>query len=114
MPAQPTARDERRLRKDEKTVLIMAQLYCRDQHPDAPRGEDGLCASCSAVVAYAAARTRACPRQHKGTCDTCDIQCYRPAMRADIRAIMAYSGPRMITRHPLMAIRHLAKKLNHR
>lgn len=114
MSATLTTRDERRLRKDEKTVLVMAQLYCHDQHPHAQRGENGLCASCAAVVSYAAARTRACPHRHKGTCDTCDIQCYRPAMRADIRAIMAYSGPRMITRHPLMAIRHLAKKLTHR
>ena len=33
--------------------------------------------------------------------------CYKPEMRERIRQVMRYSGPRMITKHPVAAIRHL-------
>jgi len=38
------------------------------------------------------------------------VHCYKPAMRENIRAVMRYSGPRMISHHPLMAIQHLIDK----
>lgn len=105
-----TKRDERRLARDNKTVMAMAQLYCHDHHRGL-RGENRLCAECYEVVDYAMQRTRNCPHLHKGICEACEIQCYRPSMRASIRTIMAYSGPRMILHHPLMAIRHIVKKI---
>ena len=114
MRNEPTSRDERRLQKDERTVVAMAQLYCRGHHASEAHDERGLCPACAEAVDYAAARTRACPNQHRGTCDTCTIQCYRPAMRSAIRTIMAYSGPRILFHHPLMALRHLVKKAQNR
>ena len=33
-----------------------------------------------------------------------------PQMRERIRAVMRYAGPRMITRHPVAAVRHLLGK----
>lgn len=104
-------RDEQRLERDNKTVVAMAQLYCHDHHHGL-QGENGLCSECSEVVEYSAQRTRRCPHLHKGICEACEIQCYKPEMRAKIRTIMAYSGPRMITHHPVMAIRHVAKKIS--
>lgn len=102
--------DKRRLERDNKTVVAMAKIYCHDHHRGALRNEQGLCAECAPIIEYAIARTKACPRKHKGTCDTCTIQCYKPEMREKIRAIMAYSGPRMMLHHPIMAIRHVYKK----
>lgn len=105
-----TKADERRIAADERTVMAMARIYCRGHHHDHAPGQD-LCPDCAEVIAYAQARTRACPRKHRGTCDTCPHPCYKPVMRARIREIMAYSGPRMLFHHPIMAIRHLAKKI---
>jgi hypothetical protein len=42
----------------------------------------------------------------KPTCANCPIHCYQPAQRAAIRAVMAYAGPRMLLRHPMMALQH--------
>lgn len=107
---QKTARDERRLERDNKTMMVMAKLFCHDHHCGL-QGENGLCSECSEVVTYTLQRTKNCPHLHKGICEACDIQCYKPSMRKQIRAIMAYSGPRMITHHPLMAFRHIVRKL---
>lgn len=45
----------------------------------------------------------------KTTCKKCPVHCYSPDMREKIRAVMRYSGPRMIFLHPFAAIRHLAR-----
>ena len=102
--------ERKRLLQDEETVRTMTKMYCRAHHADAAE-EDGLVPSCRACAEYAIARTRACPKQHKGNCDDCEIRCYNPAMREQIRQIMAYAGPRMMFTHPVMAVRHLRKKL---
>lgn len=99
----------RRLKRDDETVMAMAELYCRGHRHMRTPGQR-LCPECAETVQYAQARTHACPHKHQGTCDTCSIQCYKPEMRQRIRTIMAYSGPRMMLHHPIMAIRHLAKK----
>ncbi len=102
---------ERDLRKDERTLVAMARIYCHGhRHIADSSNDEQLCHECFQVVEYALERTKRCPHEHKGTCDTCTIQCYKPAMRQRIREIMAYSGPRMMFHHPLMAVRHLAKK----
>lgn len=75
------------------------------------RDDDGLCPDCASCIDYAIERTLRCPHEHKGNCEDCDIHCYAPAKRAQIRAIMAYAGPRMLTKHPIMAMRYLKKKL---
>lgn len=108
---EPTRSEKelRRLKRDDDTVMAMAEIYCRG-HRHIRAANERLCPECAETVGYAIARTHACPHQHKGTCDTCQIQCYKPDMRQRIRTIMAYSGPRMLFHHPIMAIRHLAKK----
>ena len=47
------------------------------------------------------------PYAAKTSCDACENHCYKPEMRERIRQVMRYSGPRMITKHPVAAIRHL-------
>jgi predicted amidophosphoribosyltransferase len=97
------------LKKNEreyKTIQKMIGLYCRDRHHDGESGE--LCSSCLELLSYAKTRLEKCPYAgDKPTCARCPVHCYKPALREKIRAVMRYAGPRMIWRHPLLAIRHL-------
>jgi hypothetical protein len=43
----------------------------------------------------------------KGFCNKCSTHCYNKANQKKIRKVMAFSGPRMILYHPIMAIKHL-------
>jgi hypothetical protein len=70
---------------------------------------------CEELLDYALHRLEACPfRAHKSVCAACPIHCYRPAMREKIRAVMRYAGPRMLFRHPLLAMGHLIDRLRSR
>ena len=42
----------------------------------------------------------------KNFCSQCPCHCYKPAMREKIRAIMRYSGPRIMLYHPLVGSLH--------
>ncbi len=81
----------------------MIRIYCRNHHGGSP-----LCGDCSALSAYADDRLDNCPYgEGKPTCQNCPVHCYRKEKRDQIRQIMRYAGPRMIWRHPIMAVRHL-------
>ncbi len=93
------------IRRDLHTVEAMVRLYCEREHASA----DGtLCARCGALLAYAEARLAVCPfGEEKTTCRECPVHCYRPAERAEMKVVMREAGPRMLWRHPWLAIRHL-------
>ena len=94
----------RRLQREAHTVAAMIRRYCRDRH----HTTDGLCPECAELLAYARRRLARCPFQdNKTTCGKCPVHCYAPGMRARIREVMRYAGPRMLLSHPLMALRHL-------
>lgn len=106
--------EERRARRDEKTLYAMASIFCSAHHvasDDPGASLQGLCPACAATIAYSIERTQRCPHDHKGNCEDCDIHCYRPEERARIREIMAYAGPRMLTKHPILTFFYLKKKL---
>lgn len=93
-----------RLRRELRTVTAMIELFCRDHHI----GEKVPCRKCSDLISYARCRLEKCPYHHdKPTCDQCPIHCYKPERREEIREVMRYSGPRLLRRHPFLAIRHL-------
>jgi len=95
-----------RLEREIDTIGLMIEMFCRDHH-----GRDGLCSFCRELLAYARKRTRACRfGKDKPACSACPVHCYRPEMRERIREVMRYSGPRMISRHPVLAVRHLLDK----
>lgn len=99
-PLQPPAR----LIRQRRTMEAMIRLHCRAHH--GTRG--GVCADCQALQDYSAGRVDHCPfGAQKPTCAKCPIHCYRPAMRDQIRAVMRYAGPRMLWRHPILALEHL-------
>jgi Nitrous oxide-stimulated promoter. len=93
------------LEREYKTIREMISLSCRERH-DTKKGE--LCPVCQELLTYARIRLDKCPyRDDKPTCARCPIHCYKPAMRERIREVMRYAGPRMLRRHPILALRHL-------
>lgn len=94
-----------RIQKEFDTVKVMIDIYCRDHHPHAGTG---ICPFCEALTEYARARLERCPFQaDRTTCAKCPVHCYKPQMRDQIKAVMRYAGPRMLRRHPRMALAHL-------
>ncbi len=94
----------RNIQRDQKTVAAMVHIYCAGKHASA--GE--LCAPCAALLEYSHDRLAKCPfEEEKTTCRDCPIHCYRPIERTAMKDVMRYAGPRMLWRHPLLAIRHL-------
>jgi len=93
--------------REEKTIRAMIAIYCEDHHQT--RGE--LCPDCTALFEYAQARLNKCPwGENKPVCAKCTIHCYRPAMREEVRKVMRYAGPKMLLRHPVLAIDHLLRE----
>jgi hypothetical protein len=93
----------RRMTRERKTVEAMINIYCHGKH--GTRG--GLCAECEEVLDYANKRLEKCLFQEgKTTCGNCGIHCYKPAMKEKIRGVMQYAGPRMMSRHPILALFH--------
>jgi len=92
-----------RLARERRTVAAMIAIYCRDRH-----GGRGLCDACCALTKYARQRLYHCVYgAEKPTCFNCPIHCYRREPREAIRLVMAYAGPRMLARHPILAVFHL-------
>lgn len=102
-------RPARRLAREEKTAAAMIAMYCRDHHATAAADDgDGLCAGCAELLAYARRRLEKCRYgADKPTCANCETHCYVPALRERVREVMRYSGPRMLRRHPVLAVAHL-------
>lgn len=81
----------------------MIEIYCHGKHG----AHDGLCPDCTELLRYADKRLEKCPfHEGKTTCGNCKIHCYKPAMRENIKEVMRYAGPRMMTRHPISALQH--------
>ena len=106
----------KRRQREEKTLSQMIVIYCEGHHPRGSRTEQAycgerLCPECLALDEYAVARTKGCRRMdEKTSCEECGNHCYKPSMRQSVREVMRYAGPRMVTRHPIAAIRHLLKR----
>lgn len=104
MSASP-ANKNRRLDREKKTIRAMIAIYCRGNHPVEHNGL--LCAECQALLDYALARLDRCPYSgKKPPCAKCSVHCYKPALREQIKAVMRYAGPRMLVKHPLLALHH--------
>ena len=97
-----------RLARELKTIVVMLGIYCRDHHDAASRGDASLCADCASLHDYARDRLAGCTYgAEKPTCVNCQIHCYARRQREDMRTVMRYAGPRMLWRHPVLAVAHL-------
>jgi len=93
-----------RLARERRTIEAMIAIYCREHH----RHGSGLCDECATLRAYADRRLDLCPYgPDKPTCVNCSAHCYQPRMRENVKDVMRYAGPRMLKRHPILAVRHL-------
>jgi Nitrous oxide-stimulated promoter len=92
-----------RIEREKRTVGAMIALHCRANHATG----SNLCEDCRQLCDYAFARLERCPfGAGKTTCAKCPVHCYKPDMREQIRKVMRYSGPRMLYRHPVLALMH--------
>ena len=90
--------------KEKALIPVMIKKYCHGNH--GTRG--GICDDCRELTEYALLRLEKCPfKKDKHFCSACKIHCYRPDMREKIKAVMKYSGPRMMTSHPVFCCRHV-------
>lgn len=98
---QPSLRRKREL----KTIEVMISLYCRVHH--AGNGSSS-CSSCLGLFDYATRRLERCTfGEAKPTCAKCTVHCYSATRREQIRTVMRWAGPRMLLKHPLLAMFHL-------
>lgn len=89
--------------REKRVVGEMIRIYCRGNH----HCKD-LCPGCAELLRYASERSDLCPfLENKTFCSNCKIHCYRKERREQIRRVMRYAGPRMLWRHPILAIRHV-------
>ena len=111
MPATRRAHDDRRyprLARELTTIRAMVRVYCRDHHAAQLLPPAGVCAQCQSLMAYATRRLDRCVfGDDKPTCASCKVHCYNAEMRERVRVMMRYAGPRMLWRHPFLAIAHL-------
>ena len=96
---------KRPIQIEMQTIEAMVRIYCRYHH-----GKD-LCEECGTILTYCFARIEKCVFGHeKPACNSCNVHCYSPKMREKVKSIMRFSGPKMIYKHPYLAIVHLVKE----
>lgn len=95
-----------RIENEKRVVEQMVELYCKHK-----LGMLAIDDEHKALIAYAHKRLDGCKfGDDKPACKRCPIHCYKPTMRAEMRAIMRWAGPRMIIYNPIAAIKHLFNK----
>lgn len=105
--------------KEKKLIPVMIKKYCKGKHKrerkaqGLKRGE--VCAACKELTEYALFRLDKCPfKVNKKFCSFCRIHCYKPEMRGKIKAVMRYSGPRMLFSHPVFALSHVVQMIKYK
>ncbi len=104
IPIRPARKLDRHRGRELDTIEAMFRIYCRDHH----RRDPSVCDECSPLLDYATRRLVRCVfGANKPTCANCTVHCYTETMRAKIKDVMRYAGPRMLWRHPYLAITHV-------
>lgn len=112
----------RKLCKDLRTLALFIEVFCRGRHTDAARHPVHLrtidvtdlhgrplelCPACARLAVHAFVKRVQCPLEPKPACKHCPQHCYVPRYRAQIRAVMRYSGWRLLLSGRLDYILHL-------
>ena len=104
MQPQPPNPEHKRMKREKQTIGYMVEIYCKGHHGT----HSELCPECKQFKEYAFMRLDKCPFQEKkSTCGKCLIHCYQSPMKEQAKVVMRYSGPRMLTRHPGLAMHHV-------
>lgn len=100
------------IKREKKTVEVLIRIYCNNHHHKGNK----LCRNCEGLLEYAHVRLDNCPfRDNKPACVKCTVHCYQSSVRTKIISVMRYAGPRMLFKHPILALLHIIncrKKLN--
>ena len=93
-----------RLARESATVEAMIRIACKAWHGTG----QGLCGECDELRLFADTRLERCPfGEQKPTCANCLVHCYKADMRERMREVMRFAGPRMLRRHPILALWHV-------
>ena len=93
-----------RMVRERKTIKAMIEIYCKNHHESGGK----ICPECQELFDYAMMRLDRCPYQEgKPTCGKCPIHCYTPEKRTKVKEVMKHSGPRIIFKHPILALHHV-------
>ena len=104
--------DYKKWEKEKELIPVMIRMYCKGNHPE---GRSENCEKCMALTEYALFRLEKCPfKKDKHFCSFCSIHCYKPEYRDEIKKVMKYSGPRMLTSHPVFAISHVVQMMKYK
>jgi len=110
-PQQQASDLPRKLRRDLKTLVRFVDIYCRDHYGDDDRqpvtikpvdleslgvGDIKLCPACHRLLTHALVKRLHCPLDPKPACKHCEVHCYYPTYRDQIRTVMRYSGRRLV------------------
>ena len=99
-------------KKEQKLIPVMIKKYCKGKHR---HKSNEICDECRELTEYALFRLEKCPfKVNKKFCSFCKIHCYKPEMREKIKAVMKYSGPRMLPTHPVFAISHVVQMIKYK
>lgn len=105
----------KRIKIEKATVKAMISLYCKSHHNPYHSPGIFLCDDCGELIKYAFLKLEKCPYgEKKPPCSKCTVHCYSDDMRTKIKAVMKYSGPRMLYNHPFLAARYLLVKIRSR
>lgn len=107
------------MEKEKKLIPVMIKKYCKGKHKQERKAQgvkrDEVCAECRELNDYALFRLEKCPfKANKKFCSFCKIHCYKPDMREKIKAVMKYSGPRMLFSYPVFAFSHAAQMIKYK
>ncbi|MDE6660674.1 MAG: nitrous oxide-stimulated promoter family protein [Anaeroplasmataceae bacterium] len=106
------SKELKKWKKEKRLIPVMIRKYCHGKHKTKRRE---LCEDCQKLTEYALFRLEKCPfKVNKGFCSFCKIHCYQPEMKEKIKAVMKYSGPRMLPMHPIFSISHVIQMLQYK
>jgi ATP-dependent helicase YprA (DUF1998 family) len=92
-----------RIRREKQTLSCMFRIYCRAHHG----GNKQLCPDCRRLLEHGWDRLQNCPfGDGKPVCARCPHHCHAATDRAALRKVMRYAGPRLLWRHPILALLH--------
>jgi hypothetical protein len=113
---------DRRVRRDIRTLARFVRIYCDGLHAQAAREPLRLrpvdvealaglpvvlCADCRRLLSHAIMKRALCPFDPKPACKHCVKHCYAPHYRNQIRQVMQYAGRRMLFSGRLDYLLHL-------
>ena len=107
-----TEKNLKHWKQEKELIPVMIRIYCHGKH--GTKGKE-VCEKCKDLTDYALFRLDKCPfKVDKKFCSFCKIHCYKPKYREQIRAVMKYSGPRMLPTHPIFSISHVIQMIRYK